>query len=70
MISEVRSAEKKIKRAIRNSNGLAPLSQVISQTHLSYHLALNVVQMMKERGDIIVEEPSDEGPDFILRAIK
>lgn len=71
MIKEIKIAEDKIKRAIRYCDGSAPLSQVIVQTQLPYQLALSVTQMLKERGDIEMEErPETNGEDFILRAVK
>ena len=66
-ISEIQAAEKKIKHALRTSHGSAPLSQVIVQTHLPYHLAFNVTQMLKDRGDIKMESRlGTNGEDFML----
>ena len=71
MIREIRTAETKIKQAIRNSGGSARLSQIIVQAQLPYYLAFSVAQMLKERGVIEMEaRPETNGEDFIIRAVK
>ena len=71
MIREIRTAETKIKQALRNSSGSARLSQIIVQTQLPYHLAFSVAQMLRDLGVIKMEaRPETNGEDFIIRAVK
>jgi len=71
MIREVRNAEAKIKHALRIFGGSAPLSLILVETQLPYHLAFSVAQMLRERGVIKMEaRPETNGEDFIIRAVK
>ena len=70
MIREVRTAETKIKHSLRIFGGSAPLSLIIVQAQLPYHLAFSVAQMLEERGVIKMEErPETNGEDFIIRTV-